>query len=52
MPDARVAGGARMRPRRPTTTLRPGSLIQTTTQNDGRAIINAGRRLVEFPFRH
>jgi len=37
----------------PTTTLpAQGSLIQTTTQNDGLAIINAGRRLVELPFRH
>lgn len=37
----------------PTTTLAAqGSLIQTTTQNDGLAIINAGRRLRELPFRH
>ena len=37
----------------PTTTLpAQGSLIQTTTQNDGLAIINGGRRLVELPFRH
>jgi iron complex outermembrane recepter protein len=37
----------------PTTTLAAqGTLIQTTTQNDGLAIINAGRRLVELPFRH
>jgi outer membrane receptor protein involved in Fe transport len=37
----------------PTTTLpAQGSLVQTTTQNDGLAIINGGRRLVELPFRH
>jgi outer membrane receptor protein involved in Fe transport len=37
----------------PTTTLpAQGSLIQTTTRNDGLAIINGGRRLVELPFRH
>jgi len=37
----------------PTTTLpAQGSLVQTTTQNDGLAILNGGRRLVELPFRH
>jgi outer membrane receptor protein involved in Fe transport len=36
----------------PNTTLPvQGSLIQTTTRNDGLAIINGGRRLVELPFR-
>ena len=35
-----------------TTLPAQGSLIQTTTQNDGLAIINGGRRLVELPFRH
>lgn len=33
-------------------TITQGSLTYTTTPNDGLAILTAGRRLVELPFRH
>ncbi len=33
-------------------TLQQGPIAYTTTPGDGRAIITAGRRLVELPFRH
>jgi outer membrane receptor protein involved in Fe transport len=33
-------------------TLQQGPIAYTTTPNDGRAVITAGRRLVELPFRH
>lgn len=33
-------------------TLQQGSTAFTTTPNDGLAILNTGRRFVEFPFRH
>ena len=33
-------------------TLQQGSTAFTTTPNDGLAILNAGRRFVELPFRH
>jgi len=33
-------------------TLQQGSATYTTTPGDGRAILTAGRRLVELPFRH
>lgn len=33
-------------------TLQQGPIAYTTTPNDGLAIITAGRRLVELPFRH
>jgi outer membrane receptor protein involved in Fe transport len=35
-----------------TRTLQQGPITYTTTPNDGRAVITAGRRLVELPFRH
>lgn len=35
-----------------TRTLQQGPITYTTTPNDGRAILTAGRRLVELPFRH
>ncbi len=33
-------------------TLQQGPIVYTTTPNDGLAILTAGRRLVELPFRH
>jgi outer membrane receptor protein involved in Fe transport len=33
-------------------TLQQGPIAYTTTPNDGRAVLTAGRRLVELPFRH
>ncbi len=33
-------------------TIQQGPIAYTTTPNDGRAILTAGRRLVELPFRH
>ena len=35
-----------------TTSLPQGPVTQTTSRNDGYAIVTAGRRLVELPFRH
>lgn len=35
-----------------TRTLQQGPITYTTTPNDGRAVLSAGRRLVELPFRH
>ncbi len=35
-----------------TTSLPQGPITQTTVPNDGLAIMTAGRRLVELPFRH
>ena len=35
-----------------TRTLQQGPITYTTTPNDGRAVLTAGRRLVELPFRH
>jgi len=33
-------------------TLQQGPIVYTTTPNDGLAVLTAGRRLVELPFRH
>jgi iron complex outermembrane receptor protein len=35
-----------------TRTLQQGPITYTTTPGDGRAVLTAGRRLVELPFRH
>ncbi len=35
-----------------TRTLQQGPITYTTTPNDGRAVLSAGRRVVELPFRH
>ncbi|MEJ0085626.1 MAG: TonB-dependent receptor [Pseudomonadota bacterium] len=34
------------------TSFSQGAITQTTTRNDGLAFFNAGRRLVELPYRH
>ena len=41
-----------MRPKPGPRTLQQGPIAYTTTPNDGLAILTAGRRLVELPFRH
>ena len=48
---ARRAGRARSN-RDGTRTIQQGPIAYTTTPGDGRAILTAGRRLVELPFRH